>query len=401
MNEIDRLIGDLEARLDALADAILGRMDQRWPSWSTGTAFSLEQIREFGRRSLETELLAFRRDSLPKRCPELDAAAARMAARVGEPEPFLSAYRAAQVTLWEAWFELVEDSDLDGAERREALSRGSDFFFRYSDLLSDYVAAVYREEAIRLRGDGRQRKFEAVKLLLKGDPADLQGSAGMLDLELGQHHLGLVSWGESGEQAARELASVLGRRLLLVAPLAGTWWGWISGTRPLEGTARRAIERFEPAQGAGLSIGMEEFGEEGFRVTHRQAQRARLLAPETEPSLTLYADVAVEALATENTEEARNFISRELGAIGDDSPTSQRIRETLTAYFAAEHNAASAAASLGIHQQTVANRLRAAEERLGHPISARRIELELALRLRRALETSDRGRLGSSEQGGD
>lgn len=33
----------------------------------------------------------------------------------------------------------------------------------------------------------------------------------------------------------------------------------------------------------------------------------------------------------------------------------------------------------------VANRLRVAEERLGHPVSARRVELETALRLRRCL----------------
>jgi PucR C-terminal helix-turn-helix domain/GGDEF-like domain len=391
MSEFDRLIGELEVRVDALIDATLDRIDQRWPSWSTDTAFSLEQVREFERRSIEAQLLAFRRDTMPRSCPDLDAAAARLVARVGELELFLSGYRAAQVTLWEAWFELVEDSDLDGAERREALSRGSDFFFRYSDLLSDYVSVVYREEALRLRGDGRQRKFEAVKQLLEGDPPNLQSSAGMLDLELGQHHLGLIAWGEAGEEAARQLASVLGRRLLLVAPLFGTWWGWISGTRPLEAAATRAIGRFEAPPRSGLSIGMEEFGELGFRITHRQAQRARLLAPAAEPSLTLYSDVAVEALATENAEEARNFISRELGAIDDESTTSQRIRETLAAYFAAEHNAASAAASLGIHQQTVANRLRVAEERLGYPIGTRRIELELALRLRRALADSDQG----------
>jgi hypothetical protein len=385
MSEIDRLIGELEARLDALVQAALARIDERWPGWSADTAFSRDQIREFGQRTILAQLFAFRGESLPETCPELDAAAARMVARVGELESFLSGYRAVQATLWKAWFELVEDSDLDGSERREALTRGSDFFFRYADVLSDQVTAVYREESLRRRGDGRQRRFQAIKALLEGDPSGVQGSTGVLDLELRQHHLGLVAWGKTGEEAARELASMLGRPLLLVAPVSGTWWGWISGTRPLEPEATRAIERFQPPSGASLSIGTEEYGEVGFRVTHRQAQRARLLAPTTGPSITLYSDVAIEALATESAEEARNFVSRELGAINDESAVSRRIRETLAAYFAAEHNAASAAAILGVHQQTVANRLRAAEERLGHPIGARRIELELALRLRRSL----------------
>jgi len=52
----------------------------------------------------------------------------------------------------------------------------------------------------------------------------------------------------------------------------------------------------------------------------------------------------------------------------------------------ASPTAASAAATLGVHQQTVANRLRAAEERLGHSVGSRRVELEIALRLRAALD---------------
>jgi DNA-binding PucR family transcriptional regulator len=126
---------------------------------------------------------------------------------------------------------------------------------------------------------------------------------------------------------------------------------------------------------------MQEYGLHGFRITRRQAQRARQLAA-AEPSLTRYSDVAVETLASENPEEARSFVDRELGELGADSAVSARIRETLAAYFAAGHNAASATTTLGVHQQTVANRLRAAEERLGHPIGSRRVELELALRLR-------------------
>ena len=93
----------------------------------------------------------------------------------------------------------------------------------------------------------------------------------------------------------------------------------------------------------------------------------------------------VEALISENQEEACNFVARELGELNEETTSSRRIRETLAAYFASEHNAASAAAKLGIHQQTVANRLRAAEERLGHQIGTRRLELELALRLRRTI----------------
>ena len=385
MSEFERLVGEMQGRVEALVDATLERVGQRFPDWAAESAFSLHQIRKYAREAIDAELSDFGRETLPVTCPESAALAARAVARTGELEAFANGYRSLQAALWEAWFGLVEDSPLQGAERRDLLSRGSDFFFRYADLLGDYVTQVYREEAGRLHANGTHRRFNAVKALLDGDPASLAG----MDFDLRRHHLGLIAWGPDGQRAARDLAAALGRPILIVAPIPTTHWAWVSGTRPFEAAERRAIASFQPAPRAGIALGLEEFGEHGFRATHRQAQRARLLAPSTEPSLTLYSDVAVEALASENAEEARNFAARELGAVGDDSATSRRIRETLVAYFAAGHNAASAAARLGVHEQTVANRLRTAEELLGHPIGTRRVELEVALRLRASLDRED------------
>jgi DNA-binding PucR family transcriptional regulator len=138
-----------------------------------------------------------------------------------------------------------------------------------------------------------------------------------------------------------------------------------------------------------LALGLAAFGEVGFRATNRQALRARAVSRNPTIAVVHYADVAVEALASNNLPDARAFVAHELRGIDDNSPTSQRLRETITAYFAAEHNAASAAATLGVHQQTVANRLRVAEERVGHPVGARRVELETALRLRSLLNDVD------------
>lgn len=380
-DEFERLIAEMQARVDVLVDATLERVGQRYPNWAAQSAFSLEQIRNYTRDAIAAQLRDFERAALPAKCPEPAAAAARAVARAGELEAFANGYRSAQAALWDTWFCVVEDSGLEGESRRELLSRGYDFFFRYADLLGDFVTGVYREETAALHNDGRHRRFNAVKSILEGDPASL----GTLDLDIRRYHLGLIAWGDAGERAARELATALGRPIFLVTPVPTARWAWLSGTRPLESTELRVLSSFRPPDDAGLAVGLEEYGEQGFRATHRQAQRARLLAPAAEPSLTCYSDVAIEALASENFEEARNFIARELGPIDDETAVARRIRETLAAYFAAEYNAASAAASLGVHQQTVANRLRAAEERLGHSIGARRVELELALRLRRTI----------------
>src|SRR5262249_1387974 len=140
-----------------------------------------------------------------------------------------------------------------------------------------------------------------------------------LDLDFEQQHLGLFAWGERGAEAARELAEALQRRLLLVSPLAQSWWGWISGSRPFEATEERIITRYSPPAEASIALGLPGFGEAGFRATHRQAQRARWFAPPGTSTLIRYADVAVESLASENQEDARTFVERELGAINDDS----------------------------------------------------------------------------------
>jgi len=57
---------------------------------------------------------------------------------------------------------------------------------------------------------------------------------------------------------------------------------------------------------------------------------------------------------------------------------------TLRAYFQTGENVSSTAAALAVSRQTVTNRIRQAEVRLGEQISNCRVELECALRLKEA-----------------
>ena len=303
--EFERLVAAMQARAPGIRELILERVGQRFPGWEARSAFSRIQVAEFIEHSLHSQLRSLAGEELPPGAPQVDAAAARTVARVGELSAFLGGYRAAQAALWETWFCLVEDSGLEGAERRQLLSRGSDFFFRYADLLGDYLTEIYHEARSSLRGDRAQRLFASVKALLEGEqPTSPSG----LGVDLHQHHLALIASGECCAEAARALAKDLGRPLFLVAPLEDTCWGWISGSRPIEAPLAAPLGRLRPPAGTRLAIGTEEFGEEGFRTTHHQAQRARLLA-DPDSALTRYADVAVEALAAENPEEARRFIA--------------------------------------------------------------------------------------------
>jgi DNA-binding PucR family transcriptional regulator len=81
---------------------------------------------------------------------------------------------------------------------------------------------------------------------------------------------------------------------------------------------------------------------------------------------------------------AREFAESVLGHLNQADERGQ-LRQTLRAYFASSQNGASAAAALGVHEQTVSRRLSAIERLIGSPVNQRRAELELALRLEEVL----------------
>jgi hypothetical protein len=377
-----RLATALAARLGELSGETVEGLRVEAPVWASAEAIGEEEVAAFVRASLGAQVRSFRRRTLPERCPDVDLHGARAIARVGDLKSMLSGYRIAHRVLWDAWLGLIEDSGAEQAVRRGLLRFGSRFFFRYAGVLGDYVADNYQLELEQSLRSGEQRRFQVVKGLLEGRTS----LSAELDLNLEQHHLGLLAWGPGGQDAARELAAGVGRLLLLVSPFEHVWWGWLSGAQPLDPASEAVVRDLAPPPGTGLTAGLDGFGESGFLATHRQAQRARRIALRLEIPVALYADVAVEALLGDNTADARAFVEHELHGIGDESVASRRIRETISAYFAAEHNAASAAAALGVPQQTIANRLRAAEERIGHPVASRRIELETAMRLRASLD---------------
>lgn len=374
--EFARLVGDLEDRLDFLAAEGLEAMRGRMPRWVSETDTIWEQIQECIRGTLRTEWAAFRDGVLPGRLPDIDATMIVLAARVGDFASLQAGYRFSQMALWGSWFELVEAQVGEESLKRELLRHGSQYFFQYADLVSRYMAEGYQRRVERAAASGEHHRFQAIKSLLEGDSL----AHSHLDVDLNQHHLGLVAWGEGGDEAARRLAAALGRRALLTQRLRHNWWGWISGTQPLDSRQEQALERFDAGAGVRMAFGLEGYGEPGFRATNHQALRAQWVAPAGAATIH-YEDVAVEALATEAQSDARAFVRRELRGIDDATSSSARLRETLDAYLAAELNAASAAATLGVHHQTVANRLRTIEDKLGHPVGSRHLELAMALRL--------------------
>jgi DNA-binding PucR family transcriptional regulator len=87
------------------------------------------------------------------------------------------------------------------------------------------------------------------------------------------------------------------------------------------------------------------------------------------------------ALASVDERQARDFVAEELGPLLGEDEASAVLARTLLAFLEEGMSARRAARRLAVHENTVANRIRAAEELLGRPVEERAAELDLALRL--------------------
>ncbi|HWH96122.1 MAG TPA: helix-turn-helix domain-containing protein, partial [Baekduia sp.] len=157
-------------------------------------------------------------------------------------------------------------------------------------------------------------------------------------------------------------------------------WAWVA-TGGL-GRAREAVARL---RAAGLQGAAGVGGPAGFRAAHRQATLAERIARTRGDGIVDVQSAALEALALGDQRTAWEVARAELGPLADGERHAPLVA-TLEAWFAARESIGHTAAAVGVAPRTVSYRLRRAEALLGHPIAARRAELETALRVARLFD---------------
>ena len=287
---------------------------------------------------------------------------------------------------------LLEDFVMQEAEHGDFTSQRSALrhVLRTQGALLDHftasIATEYQQEAERAAHSPELRRTERVQKLLAGAPAD----AGELDYEFDAEHLAVIAMGAKAGETVRAMAAGLGAQLLSVGRSEETVWAWLGSRRRL---APGDLERVLPAKGpagVSLAVGGPGTGIDGWRLAHRQAQAAMLVALRRPQRLTLYSDVALLAAVLRDREMARSLVEIHLSPL-ENQKDSAISRQTLRAYFAAGCNAATAAAALGVDRHTVERRLNAIETRLGRPLHTCHAELEVALRIEELEEAGSSG----------
>jgi hypothetical protein len=322
---------------------------------------------------------------------------ARVQAELRIPQTALQrSYRVGFAEMWQAWAdrlqEVAEAADVPRAEAVRALARLTTAIFDYQDHVASLVAdnhARVDEALSRTRAHVRQG---LVREILRGDRTSLAPSDLItLDHDLGGEHV-VVLLPSVAEGAAGSLMTGVrartGVRSTLVHPVDLSRTAvWLTVPR-WTGDGRRQLLAALADAGVEASVSEAQGGLAGFRETYAQAQDVERVRAAwgraAAPRVLQHADVALEILLMHDPERARRFVRAELGPLAEDTAEAARLRETLEASSRLGSHVATAE-HLQLHEHTVRNRLHRAEEHLGHPLSERRTELQVALRLQRLL----------------
>jgi hypothetical protein len=248
-------------------------------------------------------------------------------------------------------------------------------------LVERLMAAVSSEYKLEVEQAGRsleQRRGERVQRLLAGEHL----APGEFDYRFEDAwHLGMIAVGARAREAVRGLGAGLDREVLSIARGEKTMWIWLGGQDILPVAGVESWLSVMVDMGVSLALGEPSRGTQGWRLTHRQAQAALLVALHRPRGITRYAEDMLLAAALRDETLAMSLQEIYMAPLASQRDGGLVLRETLRGYFDATGNAATAAVRLKVDRHTVERRLQKIEERLGRLLSTCQAELEVALSL--------------------
>lgn len=361
--------GEIEEALLTRTYAIADPTEAADPEYAQGLKAAVAAALDYGLATVEQG------EERAPQVPVLLLAQARLAARNGVAlDTVLRRYFAGYTLLGDFIVQEASNAHLKEPWLKLLLRDQAALFDRF-------IAAITEEHAREGEAglpSSEERRAERVRRLLDGELVDTTD----LGYELGGHHIGLVAQGPGAEEAIRELAAPLDRRLLLVRADEATTWAWLGSRDPIDPADDlvRATPSLDPSPLA-ISLGEPGEGPAGWRLTHRQAVAALTVALRGPDSAVRYADVALVASVLQDDLLASSLRELYLAPLEQARDEGRQFRKTLRAYLASGCNASSTAAALGVSRHTVTARLRAVEELLERSLDRCLSELDLALRL--------------------
>lgn len=280
---------------------------------------------------------------------------------------------------------------LEAGEALHGLRVVTLILFEFHDAAMKLVSEAHAQAEDELRATQQHRRQRLLREVIDNEDISISDEelSNLLHYDVRNHHLAAILHRDPGfiRSAMREMiARGAGGPIAEWASLAigpqtvALWLGRHAPWTPEE--AKATGVHLAEALGD-VSLGTSSPGTAGLRQTYMDAtavERVRKSRGLEAGGVLTFADVQLDALALSDRDGVKRFVFDELGPLAVEDDETDRLRETLVAWYETGSNV-SAAAILGIHEHTVRNRLRRSEELLGHSVTVRRLELQTALRL--------------------
>jgi hypothetical protein len=335
---------------------------------------------------------------------------AALQARLDIPESAIQhSYRIGTQVMISEWTrniaERAEAGDVTTAQALSAVESFTLAMMAFQTRVLRSVAAAHESELATLRASRVQMRRQIMRELLRGeDLASASDLSSTLAYDLSLNHVAIIL-PRCPEHRSRQLIqkahAAVKASASITLPLSATGTAvWLGRSTPWTDRALRDLSAALAEDNIVASLGDPSSGLAGFRETFAEGRRAegvRGAWGAEAPLVMRFGDVQLESIALNDIDAARRFVAHELGDLVADDAAAERLRQTLQVWFETGSHV-STAAKLKLHEHSVRNRLRRAEEAIGYPLTTRRTDLQVALRLYSVVQPiKEQGSASSSE----
>ncbi|GAB2480417.1 PucR family transcriptional regulator [Jatrophihabitans fulvus] len=272
-------------------------------------------------------------------------------------------------------------------ERFDESRRIAEVLFAVVEAVSSAMISEFDRAHSRWQASSSAARMDVIELLLRGETVADERVGEVLNYDLSRHHTALVLWTDDAvalgvgalERVASDVLTRAGCSDLVVQPIGrGRVWAW--GGTVQAGVVMDGQAAIPP--GVRVAVGRGGAGASGFRVSHQRALEATRLGQRSvrpDGRLFAYDDVDLLVMLTERPDLLRAFVHRELGGLADPAATVATVRDTLRVYLDTGRSLQDTAHQLHVARNTVAYRVRRAEELRGRPLADHHMQLRVAL----------------------
>ena len=284
--------------------------------------------------------------------------------RSGAPEAILNGYRIAQIVAWRAWMRLAFTLTDDKGELEKLLEFSAQQINDYSERSLKLLSDMVDEERAELANRSDDSRFQIVNSVLRRELRESKPASAQLGYALDRARRAVILWSRNQDADKRNLEAAAdqvetaftSRRSLRVDGKASALWLWMSvANRPV-------LDLSELDGGVQLAIGPAKTGLEGFIESHESALLAQRIAIKSRPEnqVIRFEDVQLAHLLLEQP-QCDEFVRSTLGRLFDAPAATKNCLRT---YLEEGSNAAKPATGLGIHRNTLNQRLERAKDLL-------------------------------------